>query len=117
MRNQFPTGVKGLLLAALLAMPVLAAPTAHAQDASNPYRVVPGRALNQAELNRARARGVEQTPLNQAELTGNSAVNTITGSNSISSSFGNSGGIVSVIQNTGNNSLFQHSTTVNVNVR
>jgi hypothetical protein len=117
MRNLFPTGVKALAVAALLAMPVLAAPTAQAQDASNPYRVAPGRALTQADLHRARARGVGETPLNQADLTGNSAINTITGSNSISSSFGNSGGIVSVIQNTGNNSLFQHSTTVNVTVR
>jgi hypothetical protein len=111
MRKTVSTGMKALpLIAALLSLPVIG----YAQDAANPYR---GSGVSQSDLTRARARGVEQTPLNQAELTGNSAVNTITGSNSISSSFGNSGGIVSVIQNTGNNSLFQHSTTVNVNVR
>lgn len=106
-----PTGWKALLLAALLIAPVIAS----AQTA-NPYRSQRA-AVSQAELTRARARGVDQTPINQAELTGNAANGAITGSNSISSSFSNSGGIVSVIQNTGNNSLFQHATTVNVTAR
>jgi hypothetical protein len=109
MRKALKTGIKALPLAALLALPV----TGYAQDA-NPYR---GSGVSQQDLTRARARGSEQVPINQAELTGNSAINAITGSNSIASSFGNSGGIISVIQNTGNNSLFQHSTTVNVTAR
>jgi hypothetical protein len=110
MRKALKTGITALpLLAALLALPAIG----YAQDA-NPYR---GSGVSQSDLTRARARGVDQVPINQAELTGNSANYSVTGSNSIASSFGNSGGIVSVIQNTGNNSLFQHSTTVNVTAR
>jgi hypothetical protein len=96
------------IMALLLAIPVAAS----AQDA-NPYRSQ-GAAVSQTDLARARARGA---PINQADLTGNSAAGAITGSNSISSSFQNGAGITSVIQNTGNNSLFQHATTVNVTVR
>jgi hypothetical protein len=111
MRNNLSTGVKALsLIAALLAVPAIS----QAQDAS-PYR---GPGLSQQDLTRARARGSEDQPVNQAELFRNSANGAITGHNTIdASSFANSGGIISVIQNTGNNSLFQHSTTVNVTVR
>lgn len=110
MHNAISTGLKALPLAAVLVLPVIA----HAQDA-NPYR---GPGLTQQDLTRARARGSEELPLNQSQLIGNSANGAITGHNTIdASSFANSGGIISVIQNTGNNSLFQHSTTVNVTVR
>jgi hypothetical protein len=109
MRNAIKAGFKALPLAALLALPV----AAYAQDA-NPYR---GPGLSQQDLAGARARGNEETPVNLGEVRGNSADYSWTGSNRIDSSFANSGGIISVIQNTGNNSLFQHSTTVNVTVR
>lgn len=62
--------------------------------------------------------GVDLTVLNesniQGALTDNIANNNITGNNTIdTSSFANAAGIVSVIQNTGNNVLIQNSTIVN----
>jgi hypothetical protein len=111
MRNALRIGIKALpLIAAMLAMPVIG----YAQDAANPYR---GSGVSQQDLTRTRARGSEQVPINQADLSNNSANYSVTGGNRIDQSFGNSGGIISVIQNTGNNSLFQHSTTVNVTAR
>ena len=62
--------------------------------------------------------GVDLTVLNEnnihGTLTDNVATNNITGNNVIdASSFANAAGVVSVIQNTGNNVLIQNSTIVN----
>jgi len=62
--------------------------------------------------------GVDLSVLNesnvQATLTDNMAINNTTGNNIIdTSSFSNSAGIISVIQNTGNNVIIQNSTVVN----
>jgi hypothetical protein len=77
-----------------------------------------GAALSPAELSGTRARGLTiNGPLNAAEMTGNMATNVVTGNNTITGSFANSGGLINVFQNTGNNSLFQISTIVNVNLQ
>lgn len=52
-----------------------------------------------------------------AELTGNSANNVVTGSNVIDSgSFNDASGVFSVIQNTGNNVIIQESTVITVTI-
>ena len=48
---------------------------------------------------------------------GNTANNTVSGANGINDSFDNASGVISVIQNSGNNVLIQGSTIVNVNMQ
>lgn len=53
-----------------------------------------------------------------ANATNNSSENSVTGYNSISSdAFGNSKGVVSLIQNTGNNVIIQNATVVNLTIK
>jgi hypothetical protein len=74
------------------------------------------------ELAKARGReGFDITAINnmnvQATLTGNTANHNFTGMNIIDrGAFSNSGGMFSVIQNTGNNVIIQDSTIVNVTI-
>jgi hypothetical protein len=113
--------IKGRSRVALLAGTVLAglaalASTAGAEERRNPLGI-DGAALSPTELSGTRARGlVINGPLSEAQMTGNTASNVVTGNNTITGSFGNSGGLINVFQNTGNNALFQSSTIVNVNL-
>lgn len=75
---------------------------------------------NELESERGRE-GFDITAINnmniQATLTGNSANNTVTGTNIIDNgALSGSGGMFSVIQNTGNNVIIQDSTIVNVTI-
>jgi len=67
-------------------------------------------------------RGGSDTVVNEARLSGvvsgNSAINVVTGSNVISSgSFANASGIPVVIQNSGANVLIQNATVINLQLR
>ena len=66
-----------------------------------------------------RGEGIDVLTLNKAELdgtlNGNTAVDSVTGSNLISNgAFANASGLSTAIQNSGNNVLIQNSTIVNV---
>lgn len=87
-----------------------------------------GRYLSQTEVasieeldNATGREGVDVTTLNnmnvRAFLVGNSATNNTSGFNMIDNgSFAGSGGMFSVIQNSGNNVLIQDSTIINVTI-
>ncbi len=80
-----------------------------------------GTAVPTAELGRERARGITiNTGAGAATDAGTSAGNTsigsLTGSITTDHSIDNNAGITSVLQNFGNNSVMQVSTTININV-
>lgn len=66
-------------------------------------------------------RGGDAAMLGQANLSGvvadNSAINVVTGSNLIDSSFNNANGLPMVIQNSGANVLIQNATIINLQLR
>jgi hypothetical protein len=105
-------------LAALMALPVLAAPGATALAppvlAGPPSpSAAPAAASASADV-LATARGGSDTRV-QGVVDGNSATNVTTGANVIQTgSFANAAGIVAVVQNTGTNVLIQHTAVVNV---
>lgn len=76
-------------------------------------------AVSDDELNADRGEGIDVTTLNIAELDGtlrdNTAINSVTGGNTISNgAFASAHGLTTAIQNSGNNVLIQNSTIVNV---
>ena len=76
-------------------------------------------AVSDSELDGYRGEGIDVLTLNKAELdgtlNGNTAVDSVTGSNLISNgAFANASGLSTAIQNSGNNVLIQNSTIVNV---
>jgi len=77
-------------------------------------------AVSDDELDRYRGEGIDiTTTINKAELDGtlndNTAINSVTGGNTISDgAFANTSGLSTAIQNSGNNVLIQNSTIVNV---
>ncbi|WP_240141534.1 hypothetical protein [Nitrosomonas sp. HPC101] len=113
---------KGLVVLAIWALGSLTC------TASGVELVPEGRYLPQAEiasveeLDSATGReGIDVTTLNnmnvRALLSGNTATNNTSGVNMIDNgSFAGSGGMFSVIQNSGNNVLIQDSTIINVTV-
>ncbi len=115
--------LKGCLFL-LFAWTLLPTPVAKASSAQ-PDNKLPfslAETVSVDELETARGReGVNITALNnmnvQAILNDNTANNTITGSNRIDTgAFAGSGGMFSVIQNSGNNVIIQDSTIVNVTI-
>ncbi len=80
-----------------------------------------GKAIPSAELGREHGRGlsvnVNGSALNNANSTNNSVIDSpITGSIENDHSISNNVGITSVLQNLGNNSVLQSSTTINISV-
>ena len=75
--------------------------------------------LSVSELSRHAGRGdVEPISVGSALVEGNTVgSNTVTGGNSITGSLNSTGGFTTVFQNSGNNSLFQSVTTVNITLR
>lgn len=76
-------------------------------------------AVSDDELDVYRGEGIDVTTLNMAELDGtlsdNTAINSVTGGNTISNgAFASANGLTTAIQNSGNNVLIQNSTIVNV---
>ena len=76
-------------------------------------------AVGDDELDVYRGEGIDVTTINKAELDGtlndNTAINSVTGSNTISNgAFADATGLTTSIQNSGNNVLIQNSTIVNV---
>lgn len=76
-------------------------------------------AVSDGELDGYRGEGIDVLTLNKAELdgtlNGNTAVDSVTGSNLISNgAFADASGLSTAIQNSGNNVLIQNSTIVNV---
>ena len=84
-------------------------------------KALAGMAVPTAQLGRERARGLAVTlngsSLNNGSSTGNSVVDSpITGSIVNDHSISNNVGITTVLQNIGNNSVLQTSTTINISV-
>ena len=77
-----------------------------------------GAAIPPAQLGQFRGEGGVSLSLDDGKVTGNSVgPNSVTGSNTIASnSVSNNSGITTVFQNTGNNSLFQNSTSIYISV-
>ncbi len=76
-------------------------------------------AVSDGELDAYRGEGIDVQAINKAELDatldGNTAINSVTGSNLISNgAFADASGLSTAIQNSGNNVLIQNSTIVNV---
>ena len=104
-----------------------AAPPAHA--ATNKPAVAPpaaavakaadAEAADEARLDNAR--GGDAAMSGEANLSGvvasNTAINVVTGSNLIDSSFNNASGLPMVIQNSGANVLIQNATVINLQIR
>jgi hypothetical protein len=114
MSNRNPAmAVAAMLLALALASPVAASELSRrsALDGLAP--------LSATELSRATGRGgIDLEAVNGAIMRDNAVgANSITGSNAITNSLNGNSGIVTVFQNTGNNALFQSSTSVNINLR
>ena len=75
--------------------------------------------LTARELSRHAGRGdVEPVSVGSALVEGNTVgSSSITGGNNITDSLNSTGGFTTVFQNSGNNSLFQSVTTVNITLR
>lgn len=75
--------------------------------------------LSAQELSRHAGRGdVEPISVGSALVEGNTVGSgSVTGGNSITGSLNSTGGFTTVFQNSGNNSLFQSVTTVNITLR
>jgi hypothetical protein len=80
-----------------------------------------GTAVPAAELGKERARGItidtgSGAATSAGTSTGNAVIGNLTGSISNDHSIDNNAGITSVLQNFGNNSIMQVSTTINITV-
>jgi hypothetical protein len=75
--------------------------------------------LSASELSRHAGRGdVEPVSVGSALVEGNTVgSSSVTGGNNIAGSLNSTGGFTTVFQNSGNNSLFQSVTTVNITLR
>lgn len=107
--------LSGLAGAAIILGPALAL----AADPPRPSPLAGLAPLSAAELGRATGRGGLDLDAVNAAIMRDNAVgpNSITGSNAITNSLNGNSGITTVFQNTGNNALFQSSTSVTINVR
>lgn len=78
-----------------------------------------GAPVGTEELAGLRARGSDPiaTTLNQAGFSGNTATGATSGDAAMNGSVSSNSGFTTVFQNTGNNVLFQNSTTVNITLR
>ena len=88
-------------------------------DVSVPAGFLATAAVSDRELDGHRGEGIDVLTLNKAELDGtlegNTAINSVTGSNLISNgAFADASGLTTAIQNSGNNVLIQNATIVNV---
>lgn len=92
-----------------------AAPAAKTADTAT----ADAEAADQARLDNAR--GGDAAMSSEANLGGvvsnNTAINVVTGSNLIDSSFNNASGLPMVIQNSGANVLIQNATVINLQIR
>ena len=99
------------------------APPAQAQTPTSERRAEPltanAETADAARLDKAR--GGDAAMTGEANLSGivsnNSAINVVTGSNLIDSSFNNASGLPMVIQNSGANVLIQNATVINLQLR
>ena len=110
------------LFAATLGFPAHASrPGVPAATSAALIKALMGKAIPSAELGREHGRGlsvnVNGSALNNANSTNNSVIDSpITGSIENDHSISNNVGITSVLQNLGNNSVLQSSTTINISV-
>lgn len=110
----FRVAAAAMLLSALTAGTCLAA----GKSSDGVLRVLAGTAVSAAELGQQQARGIALTnSVSSGTVSGNSVgagavTGTITNNNSINDNVG----ITTVFQNTGNNSLFQSSTSIFISV-
>lgn len=123
--------MRAIFLAGLIAVAIGSNPT-YAQEAPNANTVrigvapeaslgiaaLAGTAIPNSELSRYSAEGGASLAVAEGNVAGNSVSGpSITGSNNISAqSVSNSSGIITVFQNTGNNSLLQNSTSIYVTI-
>lgn len=114
MRISATTAAVALLLLAGAPAPGRAA------DLEGPLSALAGTAVPDSVLGHDRARGIQLNTV--AGGTGTVAANTIgnrstTGVISTTNSINNNTGLTTVFQNTGNNSLFQSSTSIYISIR
>ena len=109
------------ILATLAAAVLLAAHApGHAAGApADALGALAGAALPDAELGRGRAKGLVLNEAVSSGFVGGNRVGaqSVTGVISNSNSVNNNNGVTTVFQNTGNNSLFQSSTSIYINIR
>ncbi len=106
-----------VLVACALAIPLQI--QADESDAAAPEAFFSATAVSDGELDGYRGEGIDVQTITKAELDGtldgNTAINSLTGSNLISNgAFADASGLTTAIQNSGNNVLIQNSTIVNV---
>ncbi len=108
--------LKKVTMLSILAAPLLVFPLAgHAAGTSsinNPFAKLAGSPVSAGELAASHGKDVPENSL-YATSSGNSATGNTGAINTTNSVTGNIG-LTTVIQNTGNNSLFQTSTVVNI---
>jgi hypothetical protein len=90
-------------------------------EASGVLAALAGTALPAVELSRQQARGMTSFTfdgaLSNGALLGNAVIGSSdTGSITTTGSINNNSGITTVFQNSGNNSLFQQTTSINITV-
>ena len=97
----------------------LRGPTAPDARAETAIGALFGTPVGTEELAGNRARGTDPlaTTLNQASFGGNTATGVSSGDAAMTGSVTGNSGFTTVFQNTGNNVLFQNSTTVNITLR
>lgn len=97
----------------------LRGPTAPNAEVEAAIGTLFGTPLGSEELAVNRARGTDPlaTTLNQASFDGNTATGVSSGDAAMTGSVTSNSGFTTVFQNTGNNVLFQNSTTVNITLR
>src|SRR6266403_4239155 len=119
--------VATLLAAAFGVGPCLAGELDMTQRAPGILSALAGAAVSPAELGRQHARGIKNIDvgtnytfdgaLSNGALRGNAVIGpSDTGSITTTGSINNNTGITTVFQNSGNNSLFQQTTSINVTV-
>ncbi len=106
--------VATMLLSALTAGTCLAA----GKSSDRVLGVLAGTAVSTAELGQQQARGIALTnSVSSGTVSGNSVgAGAVTGTITNNNSINNNVGITTVFQNTGNNSLFQSSTSIFISV-
>lgn len=98
----------------------LAAGMDHAPDGARAViNMLGGNAVSSEELSHQQARGIKLTKaLSDGAVLGNSVgPGSVTGAITNSNSINNNVGITTVFQNSGNNSLFQSSTSIYISIR
>ena len=108
------------ILSCMMVLGALGTGLAKAAEPTGHLQIFPGIApISETELARYAGRGdVEPNLMGSALVESNQVgANTVTGANNIAGSLNGTGGFTTVFQNSGNNSLFQAVTTVNITIR